>query len=224
MTDRSDSPLALPADLRAAIARDLSPVRPLPPPGARTVWVVPLALLLLVASAGFFGLRPDAIRLGWVLTWGASAMEMSLGLALVSAALREAIPGTTLSRRGLAFAFGSALAAVVAVTIITWRGSGVYHIMAGREWFIGRICFAGTLAGSVPPLLVSAALVARAFPLRPAIAGLLYGIGSGLMADAGWRLFCHFSDPGHVFGAHIAAVAAAGLIGSQVARLLARRR
>ena len=42
----------------------------------------------------------------------------------------------------------------------------------------------------------------RAFPLRPRIAGALYGLGAGLMADAGWRLFCHFSNPAHVFGAH----------------------
>jgi hypothetical protein len=112
---------------------------------------------------------------------------------------------------------------VVVVTLITWRTSGLYHITPGREWFIWRICFAGTLASATPPLLVSAWLVARAFPLRPAVAGLLYGIGAGLMADAGWRLFCHFSDPGHVFGAHLAAVAASALVGSQFASFLGRR-
>ncbi len=43
------------------------------------------------------------------------------------------------------------------------------------------------------------------------------------MADAGWRLFCHFSAPAHVFGAHIAAVAASGLAGAVLAVQLARR-
>jgi hypothetical protein len=223
MPSHPDSPALLPPELRGAIARDLAPVRPLPPPAARTAWVAPLGLLLLVASAAAFGLRPDAVRLGWVLTWGASAAEMTLGLLLVGAALREAIPGTTLSRRALGYACGAALLSIVVVTLITWRTSGLYHIRPGREWFIWRICFAGTLASALPPLLVSAWLVARAFPLRPAVAGLLYGIGAGLMADAGWRLFCHFSDPAHVFGAHLAAVAASALIGSQLGSLLGRR-
>ena len=98
----------------------------------------------------------------------------------------------------------------------SWRCRSA-NIMAGREWLIWRICFAGTLAGALPPLLVSAWLVARAFPLRPAVAGALYGLGSGLMADAGWRLFCHFSDPAHVFGAHIAAVAVSAALGAQLA-------
>lgn len=218
-----DSPLAMPPDLRATIARDLTPVRPLPPPAVRAAWVAPLGLLLLVAATAFFGLRPDAVRLGWWLTWGASAAEMTLGLVLAGAALREAIPGTTLSRRALGFAYAGALASVVVVTLITWRTSSVYHILPGRGWFIGRICFAGTLASATAPLLVSAWLVARAFPLRPAVAGLLYGLAAGLMADAGWRLFCHFSHPAHVFSAHLLAVVVAGLIGSQIASLLARR-
>jgi hypothetical protein len=55
-------------------------------------------------------------------------------------------------------------------------------------------------------------LVARAFPLRPRLAGALYGIGAGLIADAGWRLFCHFSDPVHVFGAHTLGIAVVVLI------------
>lgn len=220
MADRFDPSLAPRPDLRAAIAADLSPVRPLPPPAARAAWLAPIALLVLVASVTIFELRRDAVRLGWFLTWGASTVEMTLGLALVAAALREAVPGTTLSRRTLLAAYGAALGAVIVVTLVTWRASGVYHILAGRELFIGGLCFAGTLAGALPPLGVAAWLVARAYPLRPAVAGLLYGIGAGLMADAGWRLFCHFSDPGHVFGAHIAAVAVAGVLGVVTARHL----
>ncbi len=189
------SPGFPPPELRAAIASDLAPVRPLAPPHVRAVWLAPLAILLLVAAAALLGVRRDAARLGWLLTWGASAAEMTLGLALVAGALREAVPGTTLSRRALAYAWGGALASLVVVTVLTWRMSGVYHVTAGRNWFVGGICFTSTFASAIPPLLVSAWLVARAFPLRPAVAGLLYGLGAGLMADAGWRLFCHFSDP-----------------------------
>jgi hypothetical protein len=216
------SPPLVPPQLRAAIAHDMAPVRPLPRPALRAAWVAPLGVLLLGAAAAFFGVRPDAARLGFWLTWGASAAEMTLGLALVAAALREAVPGTTLSHRALGYAVAGALGSVVIVTLITWRTSGLYHIMRGREWFIWRICFGATLASAIPPLAVSAWLVARAYPLRPAVAGLLYGLGAGLMADAGWRIFCHFSDPSHVFGAHIAAVVVSGLVGSLVAERVSK--
>ncbi|HUQ88064.1 MAG TPA: NrsF family protein, partial [Vicinamibacterales bacterium] len=61
-------------------------------------------------------------------------------------------------------------------------------------------------------------LAARAYPTRPAIAGALLGLGAGLMADAGWRIFCHFSEPAHVLSAHLAAVLMSTLIGSLAAR------
>src|SRR5262245_2039106 len=98
----------IPSALRQSIAGDLTPVTPLPAPIVRLGAVVPLALLLLVAAAALFGLRGDAARLGWLLTWGASSLEMTLGLGLVAASLREAVPGTTLSRRALAACFGAA--------------------------------------------------------------------------------------------------------------------
>src|SRR5262245_39592444 len=97
----ADDRSAVPAALRAAIASDLQPVHPLAPPRIRVVPIVPLAVVLLVASVLVFGLRGDAPALGLFLTWGASTLQMMLGLTLVALALREAVPGTTLSRRAL---------------------------------------------------------------------------------------------------------------------------
>ena len=211
-----------PPHLRAAIEADLRAVSPLPPPLVRAGWVAPIGVLLLCAAAMVFGVRRDAVRLGLMLTWGASSIEMALGLALVAAALREAIPGTTLSRRALAMAFGSALVAVVAITFMTWTVSP-FRLGRDPRLFVWRICFGATVVSALPALIVSAWLVARAYPLRPALAGALYGLGAGLMADAGWRIFCHFSDPAHVFGAHLAAVAVTTLLGALTATLLARR-
>jgi hypothetical protein len=76
----------------------------------------------------------------------------------------------------------------------------------------------------MPAAALASVLVARAYPTRPAVTGLLSGLGAGLMGDAGWRLFCHFSDPTHVLSAHLAAVATAGLCGAALARLLHRQR
>ncbi len=216
----------VPPELRAAVAGDLRAVKPLPPPARRVGGVVPIGIVLLGAAVLVFGMRQDALRLGFGLTWGASTLQMILGLTLVAAALREAVPGTTLSRRAIGAAFGTALIAVMTITWTTWvtspttiasafaKGSGGTSPSVIYVW---RVCVAGTIVSALPALAVSGWLVARAFPLRPRLAGALYGLGAGLMADAGWRLFCHFSDPAHVFGAHTLSIAITGLIGVGVA-------
>jgi hypothetical protein len=215
----SDSPV--PEALRAAVARDLRPVRPLATPAVRSMSLVPFALMLLLASVAAFGLRGDAPRVGLPLTWGASSLQMMLGLLLVAGALREAVPGTTLSRRALGAAFATALIAVMTITWLTWWASPT-RIGPGSVAFVWKVCFGATIVTALPALAVSGWLVARAFPLRPGLAGALYGLGAGLMADAGWRLYCHYSDPVHVLGAHTAAVAVTCLLGVLFALFLRR--
>lgn len=223
MTESTDLPrVQMPAGLRREIERDLRPVTPLPHPLIRTGSVVPLALVLLVGAALVFGVRGDGVRLGWLLTWGASSFEMALGLALVAAALGEAVPGTALSRSALGVRVTLAVVALVAITWATWSASPT-RILQDPGAFIWRVCVAGTLLSATPVLVWSAWLVCRGFPLRPHLAGALYGLGAGLMADAGWRLFCHFSEPSHVFGAHILAVAISTALGAILAGALARR-
>jgi hypothetical protein len=217
----ADPRLELPAGLRALVARDLQPVAPLAPPSQRAMGVVPIAVALLVAATLVFGLRRDASRIGLLLTWGASTAQMILSLVLVVAALREAVPGTTLPRRVVGMAFGTVLIAVLVITLMTWTRSPT-TIAPAWITYIWGICLTGTIVSALPALAVSGWLAARAFPLRPRLAGALYGIGAGLMADAGWRLFCHFSAPAHVLGAHTLGIVATGLLGVLSAVWLAR--
>jgi hypothetical protein len=198
--------IEIPAALRAAVARDLRPVRPLARPLARLVWVVPVAIAVVAATVAVFGVRRDAPQLGMALTWIASGLQLVLGLALVAAALRESVPGTTLSRRAIGLVLGTGIIVTVTVTFMTWMVSPT-RIAPEFVRYVWSVCVAGTIAAALPVLAVSGWLAARAFPLRPRIAGALYGLGAGLVADAGWRLFCHFSDPVHVLGAHTLAVA-----------------
>jgi hypothetical protein len=212
----------VPPALRDRISRDLAPVSPLPSPLRRAAAIVPIGLGLLVASVLIFGLRRDAPMLGLALTWGASALQMCVGLALSAAALREAVPGSTLSSRLLGSLVIAAFALVLIVTWMTWLASPTViapHAVV-RVW---QVCFVATVVTSLPPLALTGWLVARAFALRPSIAGSLCGLGAGLMADAGWRLFCGFSDPTHVAGAHTLGIAAACVVGGLGARLLRRR-
>jgi hypothetical protein len=217
----AEEQLEVPDDLRDIIARDLRPVKPLASPLRRIVSMLPIALALLVASVIAFGLRQDAGHIGPVLTWGASIAQMLLGLALIVLALRESVPGTTLPRRVVGTAFGSAAIAVLTITFLTWMTSPT-RIAPGYEIWVSGVCLTGTIVSALPALAFAGWLAARAFPLRPRIAGALYGIGAGLLADAGWRLFCHFSNPAHVLGAHTAGVVLAGVIGMGAAAIVGR--
>jgi len=218
----TEEPIQVPGALRAAIARDLQPVKPLAAPWTRALVVAPVAVTLLFASMLLFGLRRDAPTLGPWLTWTASTAQMLLGLALIVAALREAVPGTTLSRRALGALFGTAAIALLSITFMTWTVSPT-TIAPGIVRYVWSVCVAGGVLSALPVLAVSGWLAARAFPLRPRIAGAVYGLGAGLIADAGWRLFCHFSEPSHVLGAHALAVGLTAVIGSAAVRFPTHR-
>jgi hypothetical protein len=216
----TQDPLELHRTLRAQIARDLTPVTPLAAPWWRATGLIPFALVLLVGSVLLFGLRFDTPAIGIGVTWGASVIEMCLGLALSLAALREAVPGMTLSGRLISSAIGVTVFLLMAVTWLTWSLSPT-TIMPGHVLRVWQVCVGATFLAALPPLMLSTWLVARAYAVRPAVAGALYGLGAGLMSDAGWRLFCHFSEPGHVLSAHVLAVAltcAAGIVTAVVSR------
>ena len=219
MTDQSET--RLPAALRARLAADYAAVRPLPPPLARALTLAPFALVALVAAPWWFEPRVDMARLGWVQAWGWSLVQSMAGVVLVAAALREAVPGRAWSRVPLAAWLAVPIALLIVVTFSTYD---VSPIALRNGWaIVGAMCLAGSLATALPGAVLAAVLAARAYPTRPALTGLLGGLGAGLMADAGWRLFCHFSEPAHVLSAHLGGVIAAGLCGALLsARLHAR--
>lgn len=222
MTNFPGPELAMPSALRDAVARDLRPVRPLARPWQRAAIALPLALVLLVAAPLVFGIRPDATRVGLALTWGVSVFQLGLGMALVAMALREAVPGRALSTPALVFVGAAAIGTVVIVTFSTWLMSP-RTVRAGNQLFVWALCFGYTFVSALPLVLLSGLLAARAYPLRPALVGALYGLGAGLVSDGGWRLFCHFTDPLHVLPAHFGAVIASMLAGILLATALRPR-
>ena len=211
-----------PPQLRDRIARDLAPVAPLKKPWLRAALALPLGILLLFAASTVYSLRGDAGRLGWTLTWGLSTIELALGMLLIGMALRDAIPGRVWSPPALLASLGTALAAVFLITLVTWRVSPT-RILHESVAYVTSVCFGYPLIAALPVILFAGLLVSRAYPLRPQLAGALYGAGAGLLSDAGWRLFCHYSDPAHVLTAHLGAIVAATLIGALTGRLLRPR-
>jgi hypothetical protein len=213
--------MSLPAGLRERLAADFGPVRALRSPWARALSIVPLAIVALIAAPVAFNVRPAA-DLGWLGVWGLSIAQSVIGLIVIGAALRESIPGRDWSRAAITLWLAIPIVAIVAITMLSWEASP--ESIRAQWWLVGGICFAGSAAMALPVVALSSILASRAYPTRPLIAGSLLGLGAGLMADAGWRIFCHFSEPAHVLSAHLAAVIMSTLIGAMAALRFSRLR
>ena len=212
--------MSVPTGLRARIASDYTAIAPLRPPAVRALWVTPFAVLALLAAPTYFNVRSDATQLGWILSWGASLLQVGLGFVVIAAALRESIPGRAWGAAALAGWIVVPVAVVIAVTMLSSQAS-LIPIRRGF-WFVGALCLGGSAATALPVVAIATVLAARAYPTRPAIMGALLGLGAGLMADAGWRMFCHFSEPAHVLSAHAGGVVVAAIAGSVLAITLRR--
>jgi hypothetical protein len=182
------------------------------------LWVAPFALLALIAAPIYFNVRSDASQLGWFIGWGASLVQVGVGFVLIGAALRDSVPGRAWSAVALAALIVVPIVAMIVVTMITWQGSPMP--LRRGFWLVGAVCLGGSAATALPVVAIANVLAARAYPIRPAVVGVLLGLGAGLMADAGWRMFCHYSEPAHVLSAHAGGVAVAALAGAAVALTL----
>lgn len=216
------SQAGVPRALRSVIENNLIPVRPLWRPGVRALTLVPLAAMALVAI-GLLGVRFDADRMGPVLLWGLSLLQVVAGILLLVMALRESVPGEAVSQRGIAVTFGSLVVWLTGVTWATWYQSPV-PLPAGREDLYWRICVSWPVVFALPLLAGALFLVRRAYPTRPALVGALCGLGAGLVIDGGWRTYCEVSQPGHILNAHHLALAALMGLGCLAGTLLGRHK
>jgi hypothetical protein len=203
--------MQIPLELRARLHDEYGIVRPLPSPWMRALWIVPLAVITVAAAPVAFDVRADASRLGWMLGWGASLLQVSIGFAIIGASLRESIPGRGWSRGAIALWLTLPIALVILVTLASWESSRI--LLQRGWWVVAGVCFAGSAASALPVVALASVLTARAYPTRPAITGAMLGAGAGLMADAGWRMFCHFTEPSHVLSAHLGGVVLSTVMG-----------
>jgi hypothetical protein len=213
----------IPRDLLEAVRTDLRPVRPLAPPWRRALYLAPLGVLLVIGVPAVVGLRPDLALLGRGLSWPLSGLQAMLGLWILGAALREAVPGRALSARALA-ATGLGAALLWAGIILATSAASPHPVPPGvwlRFWWE---CYGVAALAGVPMVAAVAWLAARALPTRPALTGALYGLGAGLVSDSGMRLFCGVSDPVHVIVSHGGAIATFIMAGAVAAVLVDRRR
>jgi hypothetical protein len=232
MKDLSPKP---PEALMRAIAQDLKPVKPSPQPFHLALRMVPLALLVSSVILLAIGPRQDSGILGPLLTWGPSAAQFVLAIALVWIAAHESIPAGRLPRHLVYSAAVAATLAVVLVTLLTFSASPVNEPLLRvppwsnetvrvSPWITGLVCGIGsTIAGGILVLFFSW-LFRNSLATRPTVAGALYGAGAGLAINAGWRIACPFSTPAHALGAHGLAIIATVILGALIGRFLGNRK
>lgn len=206
--------MTAPARLRTAVERDLAPTRPLRPPLLRTMSLLPLTAAAVYAVPVLHAFRPDLASLGFFRSWVLTAVEAAWGLGVIALAARESIPGRTAGVMALVATFAGGFAAPLGILQLASGGAADLGPAAGHWWRDGAICFRASAAAAAPALIAASFLVSRAYAVRPTVAGALYGLGSGLIGDAGLHLFCEYSAPAHVFAAHLGALLACTLAGA----------
>lgn len=215
----SDNDHAPAPELRAEIARTLTPVRPLPPPSRRAWQLVPLGLAVAVSAPLLSAARFDLWSMSPLVTWGLTGLQALLGLWILALGFRESVPGENLSRRSIATAVMLTALLLVGVTTAT-NASSPTVIPAGRELQFWIECVYGPMVLGAPFMLAATLLAVRAFPTRPAVTGALCGLSAGILSDAGWRLGCFVSAPGHVLNSHDVAIVVLTATGSLLAVVL----
>jgi hypothetical protein len=213
----------VPEALLRFVARDLRPVRALAPPSRRALSLVPLGAALLMGVPAFWGLRQNLSELGTGLAWGVSSLQSLAGMIVVGFALRESVPGRELPRGRVAALLAGGASLMVGVTL--WTHAVVpAPVPPGVAWRYFWECVGMALGPGLVAVTAAAWMASRALPVRPAVAGSLYGLGAGLMSDSGARLFCWVSSPAHVLLAHGGVIGCLMLLGAGVATLLEARR
>jgi hypothetical protein len=212
----------IPASLLSRVGADLQPVTPLPAPSRRLLALMPLTLVLFFGPSICWGWRTNLAMLPVWTSFGLSALQSLGGVGLMALALRQAVPGLAIPARWLGLAFIGAVLLFVAVSVTT---ALVLPTPLQDPRSASRLaweCVFMELQFALPSIVISAWLVARALPTRPALTGAAYGLSVALMTDAGMRLFCWIDQPSHLFAAHGGAIVFGAGGGALIAALIER--
>lgn len=208
-------PAAAPDRLRARVLADWAPVVPLASPWRRAVRLAPLAALMAVVAAIYWGPQPDWAAPGFGLTVTLSVLQWIAGVWLLVLALREAVPGRSTGWAASLAVLGGVIV-LLALNLAAKDAVAAAIVPSGREWRFWAICLRGPVLLASPVVILASLFTARAFPIRPAWAGALAGLAAGVLIDAGWRLGCFVTDASHVAGAHWLAIGVSSVLGGAI--------
>jgi hypothetical protein len=173
------------------LAAELTPVRPLRPPGLRAAWWVLGAVLYLAvltfARTGT-GFEANAEVAGFLVI---QAIGVVAGILAAIAAFASVVPGH--SNRVAVWAFIAAIGWLASMALAAFGADGSPAILAAQhEW----VCVAVILIGGAPLVAALSIMLRRGAPLRPIRTGLLTALAVGLLANFGACLSSpHAADP-----------------------------
>ena len=209
--------------IRDAVASDLAPVRPLEPPWRRALILLFLWPFLVGIVLAAFGLRHDYDVLGAGIVWTSTFLETLAAYGIIAFGLRLTIPGSLVPA---VFLWSLALMASFIHLII----SGImFHFSATRVkpsavLSMTFTCFAITFFLGLVALTLILSISRKGLPMRPKSLGFICGLGSGLAAEAAWRIHCPFNSWNHILASHSTAVLATALLGGLVGYCWEKRR
>jgi hypothetical protein len=187
------------------LSSDFKPVRPLAHPRLRALWITPVWLLIVAIVLVVLGLRPDYTRLGPEATWGLSFIQLLACLLVFYAMLRSTIPGDSMPLWILA---SIGLSGMVIHAGVSWISDQWSPNLAepGHEWRAGLACLSAIIIFALLPFAFGIVWIRAGLPIQARATGILLGLGSGLAAEAAWRLHCPISSWDHVLVSHSGAV------------------
>jgi hypothetical protein len=200
--------------LKKDLAGSFEPVKPLPVPWKRALWIFPLSLLLMGITLTTFHLRPDYVAFGPMTFWGICFVQIVASYLILIISLEACIPG---SARDPGFFIGAGLLGLAIQALLSWF---IYRISPNlpapaRAWHLGAACILGVCVLGVLALLSGFFLARAGLPIRARAAGVLFGLAGGLAAEASWRVHCPITSWKHILLFHdgaIIAMAACGII------------
>ena len=195
----------IPSGLREAIEKDHRAVRPLHPAWMRVMVAAAILAVIFAFVLAKASLRADIDQLPMWLSWGCSALQLALGILLLSLALREAIPGDGVPMGVVRLAAATALGVQILVGIATSIFSPAI-VMPGSGMAPGIGCLKHETMMALPTFAVTLLLIFRALPLRAPTAGLLGGAGATVASDGVIHLLCPMANLSHVLVWHTGAV------------------
>ncbi|MDE1153818.1 MAG: DUF1109 domain-containing protein [Micavibrio sp.] len=208
-------------DLINQLASNLKPVRRLPAPLVRVLYVLGLTALVLAAAISLLthGLRPDiATMLGRTGYLSQNLSFLAAGICAALAAFRLSVPDVKIRPATYAFIFAATAIWLVHIIALSFEG-GLDGVDVGQ-----RNCLTDLSLFMVVPLAATTFMLTRGAPVWRGWAGYSMVLAIGSFCAIGMRFLCPNDQPAHLLVWHFMPVMVFALAGIALGKILLKPR